>query len=1335
MMAVSRFYSMIHDLSRPQVGRSSRGPSFMRSMPLAHGLSLLLALGLTALGLLLFGGAPAQAATGTASISGTVTDSNGHAITTEDICVSADPTGPYGENEGEPVARTDSSGNYTITGLKAESYKVYFADCEGSSRNDVPQYYDDQSEYDSAATIALTEGQEQTGIDASLAQATTISGNVYGGAGTSNPLEGICVYADPTSGEAGYAPDVQTGAGGSYTLAHLTPGVAYAVEFYDCRSSRQYLAQYYNDASEYASATTLTPTLASPSTGIDAHMEKGASISGTVTDSEGHPITTEDVCVEAYSTSSDDEEYYGYGEARTNASGQYTIGALAPGSYRVYFYDCYNGTRNDVSQYYYHEDNAAFAETITLTPMQEQTGIDAALEPATTISGHVYAGSGTSKPLANICVYAYPTTDNDDYIYDGSSAQTNSEGAYTLTHIVPNVGYYVEFSDCNSTREYLTQYYEGTSEYSSAKTITPTSSPLTGIDAHLEKGASISGTVTDAEGHPITTQDICVNAEMEYSSGDDHYTETVGSAMTNASGEYSIKDLLAGSYKVYFYDCYGSKRNDVPQYYDGSSSSSTASLVVLSTGGAEHNIDASMQPATSISGHVYAGAGTSTPLADVCVYAYLASEEGDYNVVSSADTATDGSYTLLHLTPSTGYKVRFYDCNATREYLTQYYNDASEYSSATILTPTVAEPSTEIDANLEKGASISGTVTDSEDHPITTQDICVNVSPSGYESYSENDYGYATTNSSGEYKVGALAPGSYDVEFSDCDYTDGTRNDLPQYYKDQPTYSTAEPVTLTAMQEQTGIDASMQPATSISGHVYAGAGTSTPLQDVCVEAYLASEPDNYDPVSYADTATDGSYTLLHLTPSTGYKVEFYDCDDPTAYETQFYEDASEYTSAKTVTPTTSPTTGIDAHLAENPLQVTITGGPANDASTSSTESSFAFTAPDTKATFECELDGKGFTPCTSPVETTTLNGGSALANGPHTFAVYATSEGKTGPQATVDWTIDTSGPTSTSSGSTAAGETFSSDPGQSPSATTPVITEVTPPAAAQVTLTNEPSTTPSENGYTVFGQQIRIAATGSGGAPIAGTTADPITLTFSLDAAEVPAGTKLSEITVLRNGSPAGNCTKSGAAEPDPCVSNRTELPGGGVQITVLTTHCSLWNFAVSPTPVSKQPSGETPSGGGGSTNATTTSSTTTPSATTAPSGGVLGTKVVSGSVSLAGSTITVQGSGEAAVKLSCASTVTCSGKLTLVAKTKGKGKKKAKAETIGTASFSIPAGKTVTVKLTLSGAGKALLGAAHGHLSATLTILKSSPTPSATQTESVHLVQQKAAKGKKGKG
>ena len=113
-------------------------------------------------------------------------------------------------------------------------------------------------------------------------------------------------------------------------------------------------------------------------------------------------------------------------------------------------------------------------------------------------------------------------------------------------------------------------------------------------------------------------------------------------------------------------------------------------------------------------------------------------------------------------------------------------------------------------------------------------------------------------------------------------------------------------------------------------------------------------------------------------------------------------------------------------------------------------------------------------------------------------------------------------------------------------------------------------------------------------------------------------------------------------------------------------------------------------------------------------------TAAVTGSVTLAGSTIAVQSSGAAAVKLACTGTGTCSGRLTLA------GKKDKKAKTIGSASFSIPAGKTATVKLTLNAVGRALLGAAH-ELSATLTISKSSPAPSQTHTSDVRLVQVKA--------
>jgi hypothetical protein len=118
----------------------------------------------------------------------------------------------------------------------------------------------------------------------------------------------------------------------------------------------------------------------------------------------------------------------------------------------------------------------------------------------------------------------------------------------------------------------------------------------------------------------------------------------------------------------------------------------------------------------------------------------------------------------------------------------------------------------------------------------------------------------------------------------------------------------------------------------------------------------------------------------------------------------------------------------------------------------------------------------------------------------------------------------------------------------------------------------------------------------------------------------------------------------------------------------------------------------------------------------------------VSGSVSLDGVTINVGGTHEATIKLTCTGTATCSGKLTLtVSRTNGKGKHKhTEPDTIGTTTFSMPAGNSTAIALKLSAAGDALLSADHGRLDADLTVLKSSPAPSQIRTETVRLVQQK---------
>jgi hypothetical protein len=127
----------------------------------------------------------------------------------------------------------------------------------------------------------------------------------------------------------------------------------------------------------------------------------------------------------------------------------------------------------------------------------------------------------------------------------------------------------------------------------------------------------------------------------------------------------------------------------------------------------------------------------------------------------------------------------------------------------------------------------------------------------------------------------------------------------------------------------------------------------------------------------------------------------------------------------------------------------------------------------------------------------------------------------------------------------------------------------------------------------------------------------------------------------------------------------------------------------------------------------------------------------VAGSVSLVSTRIATTRGGKAAVELRCAGTITCHGKLTLTVRTQGTfekrgrsrkgGKKRSETTTIGTASFSIPPGKTNVVEIKLDTAGRALLSANHGRLNATLTIFESSLSPAQTNTDNIRLVQQEA--------
>ena len=111
--------------------------------------------------------------------------------------------------------------------------------------------------------------------------------------------------------------------------------------------------------------------------------------------------------------------------------------------------------------------------------------------------------------------------------------------------------------------------------------------------------------------------------------------------------------------------------------------------------------------------------------------------------------------------------------------------------------------------------------------------------------------------------------------------------------------------------------------------------------------------------------------------------------------------------------------------------------------------------------------------------------------------------------------------------------------------------------------------------------------------------------------------------------------------------------------------------------------------------------------------------------VSLVSRVITVRRNGRAAVKLSCRGTAKCAGILKLTVKTRPRKKRHpGKPEIIAISKFAVAPHTTAVIELKLNRAGRSLMKATHGRLSASLTIMETAPAPSHIDKQSVRLTQ-----------
>ena len=717
-------------------------------------------------------------AAGTGSISGKVTNSSGDPV--QYSCVKAYDSG------GSQVAidSSDFFGDYKIEGLVSGDYRVEFMPCDNITL--LGEFYDNQQTLAAATTVPVTNGSNTPGVDAQLALGGSISGKVTNSSG--DPVGLSCVKAYDSGGNLAASDNSDNN--GDYSIVGLASG-DYRIEFRSC--GRDVSPEFYDDQETLATATVVAVTAGSDTSGVNAQLAPGGSISGTVTDSNGAPL--EKICVNGYGPAGDR-----LSSDRSDVDGNYTLAGFATGDYRVEFGQCAS-KYNVIDEFYSDKDTLAEATPVPVTAGSITPDIDVQMAKGGSISGTLVGGGsgGSGNAYCFSKVQAYDS--NGDTA--GSSVYPDSSGAYTINRLKTG-DYRVQFvrycADVSTEPVIglppVMEYYRNKGTLEEATPVSVTAGlERPDIDAVLGgPDGTISGTVTNDSGSPLN--DICVTV---YGAGGG----SAGSAQTDASGNYKVFGLAAGDFRVRFAGC-GDSRNLLPEFYDDKATLAEATPVPVAADSDTTGIDARLATGGSISGIVSGGAtGGQLFLGGPCVTAYDSSGNqagfaradsiGQYtiNKLKTGDYRLEISDCAIRLDPSlnSGYCVGAAVLHCVLPGLpSEFYFDKPSLATATPVAVTEGEATTEINYRLGVSGAISGTVTDSSGAPL--DGICV-------EAYDQdgNPAGVAGRTASGNYQVNALRTGSYRLKFSDCLHPDDPLA-TTEYYNDKPTLAEAEEVSV-----------------------------------------------------------------------------------------------------------------------------------------------------------------------------------------------------------------------------------------------------------------------------------------------------------------------------------------------------------------------------------------------------------------------------------------------------------------------------------------------------------------------------------------------------------